>query len=85
MREYLNAAGGATRDADRKREFIIKADGTLVSRQALAGLKNVRIYPGDTIAVPAKLRGSTGTFDLLNLTTLISTFALTAVAIEAVR
>ncbi len=31
---YLNDAGGATREADPKRIFVIHADGTVVSRQA---------------------------------------------------
>ena len=31
---YLNDAGGATREADEKRIFVIRADGTVVSRQS---------------------------------------------------
>ena len=31
---YLNDAGGATREADQKRIFVIRADGTVVSRQS---------------------------------------------------
>ena len=31
---YLNDAGGATREADQKRIFVIHADGTVVSRQS---------------------------------------------------
>ena len=84
-RKYLNAAGGATRDADRHREFIIRADGTLVSRQAVSSLERVTIFPGDAIAVPAKLRAGGNALDLLNLSSVLSTFALTAVAIKALQ
>ena len=85
MREYLDAAGGATRDSDRRREFIIRADGTLVSRQAVAGLEKLKIFPGDAIAVPVKLRAGSSAVDLINLTSVLSTFALTAVAIKALQ
>jgi polysaccharide export outer membrane protein len=83
--EYLAAAGGPTRDADRKREFIIRADGTFVSRQAVHAFERLPIYPGDTIAVPPRLRAGAHSVDVLGLTQIISAFALSAVAIQALR
>jgi len=48
---YLNAAGGATRSADQKRMFVIRADGTVVSRQSRnthshGSYDNLRLLPG---------------------------------------
>ena len=56
---YLRLAGGANRDADRKRIFVLRADGTVVSRNSDAsvfdrGLNELRLYPGDSIVVPEK-------------------------------
>jgi hypothetical protein len=56
---YLQLAGGPNRDADRKHEFLIRADGEVVSHDLGRGLwnnkfDNLHVYPGDTIMVPEK-------------------------------
>jgi polysaccharide export outer membrane protein len=48
---YLHRAGGPDRQADRKRTFILRADGSVVSRQ-YANVERSILYPGDTIIVP---------------------------------
>jgi protein involved in polysaccharide export with SLBB domain len=63
---YLRLAGGARKDGDKKREFVIRADGSTVSRQQHSGLINrdfdtLRLMPGDTIVVPEKLRTGAAT------------------------
>jgi hypothetical protein len=50
-------AGGPNRNADKKHIFIIRADGSVVSRTANNGLwgntfEAAQIYAGDTIIVP---------------------------------
>ena len=57
--EYLQLAGGPNQDADRKHEFLIRADGEVVGSDLGRGLwnnkfDNLRVYPGDTIVVPEK-------------------------------
>jgi protein involved in polysaccharide export with SLBB domain len=49
--DYLKRAGGPDREADRKRMFLLHADGSVVSRQ-YANVGQSPIYPGDTIVVP---------------------------------
>lgn len=49
--DYLREAGGPDRQADRKRAFVLRADGSVVSDQ-YANVGRARIYPGDTIVVP---------------------------------
>lgn len=57
---YLHLAGGPTRDADRKRAFILRANGTVTPREngqsvfASSSFDRLRLYPGDTIIVPEK-------------------------------
>src|SRR6266446_5078477 len=62
--DYLKRAGGPTRDADTSRMFVIRADGSVLSKQSVKGLWNggfasLRLMPGDAIVVPERLnRGS---------------------------
>jgi polysaccharide export outer membrane protein len=49
--DYLRQAGGPDRQADRKRSFVLRADGSVVSQQ-YADVNRALIYPGDTIVVP---------------------------------
>jgi protein involved in polysaccharide export with SLBB domain len=48
---YLRRAGGPDREADKKRLFLLRADGSVLSRQ-YADVMHAPIYPGDTIVVP---------------------------------
>ncbi len=63
--DYLRLAGGATRNGDKGREFVIRADGSTISRQQHSSLfsgsfDSTRLMPGDSIVVPTKLdRGAT--------------------------
>ncbi len=87
---YLNDAGGATREADEKRIFVIHADGTVVSRQSRndhshGGFENLRLLPGDAIVVPEKLKVSSKMNDLLQATQFMSQTALTAAALSVVK
>ncbi len=51
MIDFLQRAGGPDRQADRKRIFILRADGSVVSSQ-YANVARSAMYPGDTIVVP---------------------------------
>ena len=37
VQDYLKMAGGASRNADKRHEFVIRADGSVFSKQTLAG------------------------------------------------
>ena len=51
MTDYLKRAGGPDREADRKREFVLRADGSVISNQ-YADVKNAPVFPGDTLVIP---------------------------------
>jgi protein involved in polysaccharide export with SLBB domain len=63
--DYLRLAGGPTRGSDKGHSFVVRADGSTVSKQQgslLTGrdFNALRLMPGDTIVVPTKLdRGAT--------------------------
>jgi protein involved in polysaccharide export with SLBB domain len=55
---YLHEAGGPDRQADHKRMFILRADGSVVSEQ-YADVEKAAVYPGDAIVVPPSLPKNT--------------------------
>ncbi|HMG87861.1 MAG TPA: SLBB domain-containing protein [Terracidiphilus sp.] len=90
--DYLRNAGGPNRNADRRQIFIIRADGSVVSKQYLdrtlwADDKFDRqvIYPGDTIIVPEQLNKTTLLRGLTDWSAVFSQFALGAAAINVIR
>lgn len=93
VENYLNKAGGATNDAEVGEMFIIKADGTVFSRQqasfgikwsddakqwTLGSFMSSYLEPGDTLVVPQKLERTAWLRDIKDITTIISQIALTA-------
>jgi protein involved in polysaccharide export with SLBB domain len=86
--DYLNSAGGATREADKKRVFVIRADGTVISKQVSgshfhAKFENLKLLPGDAIVVPEKLK-TPGNRALQDTVQIISQGAITAAALSAI-
>jgi protein involved in polysaccharide export with SLBB domain len=65
MSDYLTRAGGPTKEADAGSIYVVKADGTVVSRRQstwlISGFESDALMPGDTIVVPE-------TFDRFRLT-----------------
>ena len=59
---YLRRAGGATRAADRKEIFIIRANGSVVGRGSggwfNGGVLDTKLDPGDVVVVPQKIIGA---------------------------
>jgi polysaccharide biosynthesis/export protein len=84
---YLNDAGGPTRQADIKRIFLIRADGTVVSRQRHGAywrdsFESLILLPGDGIIVPTKLNSPGGFMQQLSvITQILSQTAMTGAVI----
>lgn len=90
--DYMRTAGGPNRTADKKQIFIIRADGSVVSRQYLEHtlwtndrFEAEAIYPGDTIVVPQQLNKTTLLRGLTDWSAVFSQFALGAAAINVIR
>lgn len=81
---YLGKSGGFTRDAEDDDVYVIKADGSVVSRQMASGFlffgsfMNKEIDSGDTIVVPQKLEKTAWLRDIKDITTIISQIAISA-------
>ncbi|HEX3661663.1 MAG TPA: SLBB domain-containing protein [Acidobacteriaceae bacterium] len=85
--DYLHLAGGPDRDADRQHVFVIRADGSVVSREAESGIwgnefQSLRMNPGDTIVVPEKVFKPSGMRAFLDWSQIFSQFALGAATIN---
>jgi protein involved in polysaccharide export with SLBB domain len=89
--DYLHLAGGPTRDADRGQIFVLRANGSVTSRNssqsvfASSGFDNLRLYPGDTIVVPEKSVQPRAMREFLAWTQMFSQLALGAAAIDVIK
>ncbi len=95
---YLKKAGGATRDAEEDDIFLVKADGTVVSKQqssfgihwdddarkwTFGSFMSTHPDPGDTLVVPQKLERIAWMREIKDITTILSQVALTAGVVVA--
>lgn len=83
--DYMRLAGGPTRNGDKGRSFIIRADGTTVSSQGHKGwftnsFNEARLMPGDSIVVPERLDKGVVLRGFKDWTQIISTFVIGAAA-----
>jgi protein involved in polysaccharide export with SLBB domain len=88
---YLNDSGGATRLADLKRIFLIRADGTIVSGQSgnqrwPHNFGKIALMPGDAIVVPPKIKTGSGFMQELPLITqILSQTAMTGAVLSLIQ
>ncbi len=85
VKSCLQEAGGPTRYADRTHTFIIRADGSVVSKGKHSGFDTLPVYPGDTIVVPTNALKSSKTRSLLEASQMASGFGLSAAALTALH
>ncbi len=88
--DYLQLAGGPNRDADKGHIFIIRADGSVYSKERANGLWGnnfaaTRINPGDSIVVPEKVLGTSVLRSFINWSQVFSQLALGAAAISVLH
>jgi protein involved in polysaccharide export with SLBB domain len=87
---YLQMAGGLTKDAERSRSFIIRADGEVVSYEAAKGLwgnqfNQLPVYPGDTIVFPEKTFKPSALRGFLDWSQVFSQLAIGAATISLLQ
>jgi protein involved in polysaccharide export with SLBB domain len=90
LRDYVTLAGDPNRIADMRHSFVIRADGSIYSRdRARKGpwdeFDSVRINPGDSIVIPERPIKPTLTRQLLDYSQVLAGFGLAAAAINVVR
>lgn len=90
IRDYLRLAGGPDRLSDKKRSFILRADGSVISRQYASSrhfgdFDHLAALPGDTIVVPPKIIRGSALRDAANLASILQGFGIAAAAIQVLK
>jgi len=84
---YLRKVGGPTEDADRDHIYVVKADGSVTTKEQAGsglwffgekGLMSSRVEPGDSIVVPEKLVFARIMKDVKDITQILYQIAVTA-------
>ena len=81
---YLKLAGGPDREADKRRAFVLRADGSVISRQ-YANFEHALIYPGDTIVIPPIINKRAILRDLVDVSSIIGQFGIGIAAINLLQ
>jgi len=78
--DYLNQAGGPTKDADKSSIYIVRADGTVVSKRQkgwfAGGFNGQNLNPGDAVIVPEDFEKFNWTKELKDWSQIFYQFAL---------
>lgn len=85
--DYLELAGGPTRDADESRIFILRADGSVQSAQntMFGSIGGQAVMPGDAVIVPELLDKFSFTRELKDWAQIFYQFALGVGSIHLLR
>ncbi len=84
---YLRNAGGPTRNADKGRIFVVRANGAVVSKDAAlgfwsGGFDSMVLMPGDTVVVPEQLNPGAAMRNFKDFAQILFSFGLAAAAIH---
>jgi len=84
---YLRDAGGPTRNADKGKVFVVRANGSVVSKDAASGFwsggfSSMILMPGDTVVVPEQLNPGAAFRNFKDWSQILFNFGLAAAAIK---
>ncbi|WP_245613653.1 SLBB domain-containing protein [Pelobacter seleniigenes] len=95
---YLDKVGGTKETANKEEMFVVRADGTVVSKQqsghslgwdkekwrwTFGGFENTVLYPGDSILVPEEYKQYDWLRETKDITTILYQMALGAAAVAS--
>jgi hypothetical protein len=85
LSQYLDSAGGPTRDADKRSLYLVKADGTVVSSRQkgwFGGIGGEALNPGDAVVVAESFERFNLTKELKDWTQILYQLALGVVGLK---
>jgi protein involved in polysaccharide export with SLBB domain len=85
VRDYLREAGGATRFADTGRMFVLRADGSVVSKSNRGHFDSMPLYAGDSLVVPTNVMKSSKVRDFMDWSQVVSGFGIGAAAVNVLK
>lgn len=83
VKDYLDRAGGPMRAADKGGIFVVRANGSVLSKRS--GALSARVLPGDVVFVPVKTQSASFWTRLREISTIIFQFGISAAALAAIR
>lgn len=86
--DYIDMAGTENRFADTSSEFVLRADGSIYSKQQagwFGRFASRSLNPGDSIIIPQDIKFSNGMQNLLNWTQILANFGIAAAAITVFK
>ena len=83
VRDYIERAGGPLRAADKGGIFVIRANGSVLSKRN--GALSARVLPGDVIFVPVKTQSTSIWARIREITTIVSQIGFTAAALAVLN
>ena len=83
LRSAISKAGGLQEYADKRKIYVIKANGIVQKGDRNIFVKNLNLEPGDTIVVPRKVATQNPTLQaLIPYTNILSDLAFSAAALD---
>lgn len=86
--DYLAQAGGPTRDGDKSQMFVIRANGSVLSRNQTgwgSSFTGAKMMPGDTLVVPERMDQTSIMRELKDWAQILYQIGLGAAAIKVLR
>ncbi|RZJ99502.1 MAG: capsule biosynthesis protein [Novosphingobium sp.] len=80
---YIDRAGGPMRSADKKSIFVVRANGSVLSRRN--GALNAYVLPGDVIFVPVRTQSTSVWTKIREISTIIFQMGVSAAALAAIK
>jgi protein involved in polysaccharide export with SLBB domain len=86
---YIRLAGGANRDADKGRAYVIRASGAVISKQYSSSLRgngfdSLHLYPGDTAVIPLNFNKGKSLRLIVDLAQIVGQFGIAIAAANVV-
>lgn len=83
LRDYIDQAGGPVRAADRRRVFVVRANGEVLTRSS--GMLNAEALPGDVVFMPVRTRTNDIWAQVRDIASVVFQFGLTAAVIGSLQ
>ena len=83
VKDYLEQAGGPIRGGDKANIFVVRANGSVLTRKR--GAMNATVLPGDTVFVPIKTQSSSVWAKIRDISQIVFQFGLSAAALAAIN
>ena len=83
VKDYLDRAGGPIRGGDRGNIFVVRANGSVLTKRR--GALNAHVLPGDAVFVPVRTQSSSLLAKIRDMTQIVFQLGIGAAAIAAIK